>query len=127
MPSESVSVYKAANTWKDFGTITGIGAEQEINIGDVIEYEGLTYKVISETAVEVIAEATKYGGAIVIPSEIIIDDQSYSVTSIGERAFEYCTGLISITIPNSITSMGSGAFERCYNLTSVCKKLDQKR
>ncbi len=42
-----------------------------------------------------------------------------SVTSIGNYAFEYCSGLISVTIPNSVTSIGSGAFKGCSGLTSV--------
>ena len=42
-----------------------------------------------------------------------------SVESIGERAFEYCTGLTSITIPNSVTSIGGSAFYGCSGLTSI--------
>lgn len=42
-----------------------------------------------------------------------------SVTSIGERAFSYCTGLTSITIPNSVTNIGHSAFDGCTGLTSV--------
>ena len=42
-----------------------------------------------------------------------------SVTSIGERAFEYCKSLTSITIPNSVTSIGYEAFEWCESLTSI--------
>jgi len=41
-----------------------------------------------------------------------------SVTSIGSRAFEFCTSLTGVTIPNSVTNIGSGAFEYCA-LTSV--------
>ena len=42
-----------------------------------------------------------------------------SVTSIGNSAFSGCTGLTSIEIPNSVTSIGSYAFYECTGLTSV--------
>ena len=42
-----------------------------------------------------------------------------SVTSIGSYAFEYCTGLTSITIPSSVKSIGYYAFAYCKNLTSI--------
>ena len=42
-----------------------------------------------------------------------------SVTSIGDYAFDSCTGLTSITIPDSVTSIGSSAFYCCTGLTSI--------
>ena len=42
-----------------------------------------------------------------------------SVTSIGQYAFENCSGLTSITIPNSVTSIDYRAFSGCSGLTSV--------
>ena len=42
-----------------------------------------------------------------------------SVTSIGDCAFDGCSGLTSITIPDSVTSIGSNAFYNCTWLTSV--------
>ncbi len=42
-----------------------------------------------------------------------------SVTSIGDRAFYGCSGLTSVTIGNSVTSIGSYAFYGCSGLTSV--------
>ena len=41
------------------------------------------------------------------------------LTSIGRLAFYYCSGLTSITIPNSVTSIGNFAFEGCSGLTSI--------
>ena len=41
------------------------------------------------------------------------------VTSIGQWAFEGCSGLTSITIPESVTSIGVQAFDGCSGLTSV--------
>ena len=40
-------------------------------------------------------------------------------TSISYRAFQNCTSLTSITIPNSVTSIGDSAFSYCHGLTSV--------
>ena len=39
--------------------------------------------------------------------------------TIAGRAFNYCTGLTSVTIPDSVTSIGYGAFSCCDGLTSV--------
>ena len=41
------------------------------------------------------------------------------VTSIGESAFYYCTGLTSIEIPEGVTSIGKYAFYNCDGLTSI--------
>ncbi|MBR2458888.1 MAG: leucine-rich repeat domain-containing protein, partial [Bacteroidaceae bacterium] len=42
-----------------------------------------------------------------------------SVTSIGGEAFRGCSGLTSVTIGNSVTSIGDAAFYSCKGLTSV--------
>ena len=42
-----------------------------------------------------------------------------SVTSIGDSAFIGCTGLTSITIPESVTSIGDYAFKGCTGLESI--------
>ena len=41
------------------------------------------------------------------------------MTSIGNGAFSYCSGLTSVTIPPKVTSIGDGVFIDCRSLTSV--------
>ena len=58
-------------------------------------------------------------GVAKIVSGITYKGNTYEVLSIGYEAFIGCTGLTSVTIPNSITSIGGRAFLGCTGLTSV--------
>ena len=42
-----------------------------------------------------------------------------TVTTISDRAFQYCRNLTSIAIPNSVTSIGDYAFDHCSSLTNA--------
>ena len=91
---------------------------------DSEEVDGIIYYLINETReAEVFGYDDNIGsdiGSVTIPSQITTYQGSeYRVTSIGDGAFQGCSGLTSITIPNSVTSIGSGAFSRCSGLTSV--------
>ena len=63
--------------------------------------------------------SNEYTGSVVISENVTYNGIVYSVTSIGERAFDDCYGLTSITIPNSVTSIGSYAFSGSTGLKSV--------
>ena len=45
-----------------------------------------------------------------------------SVTSIGDYAFEGCSSLSSITIPNNVTNIGANPFYCCEDLSSIYGK-----
>ena len=65
------------------------------------------------------ANRNAYSDAVVIPESVTYNDTTYTVTSIGDGAFLACSGLTSVTIPESVTSIGNLAFSGCSGLTSV--------
>ena len=92
------------------------------------EVGGIYYNYLDKTAktVEVTCRgyyyfdySNEYTGSVTIPSSVTYSGTTYSVTSIGAKAFYNCTGLTSVTIGNSVTSIGDEAFFNCYGLTSV--------
>ena len=106
-----------------FGTFTLPSIETNLTLSDftisanagvALNYGDFKYIVLNDETVEI----SKYTGKnedVIIPN--IIDGKK--VTSIGGYAFEDCTSLTSITIPNSVTSIGNGAFDSCTSLTSI--------
>ena len=102
--------WQNATTWASIDCIVTIGSR--FTIGD------LTYEITSETEVKV-QDCTESATSVVIPETVTYQGTTYSVTSIGDQAFFYCSSLTSITIPNSVTSIGSSAFRYCSSLTSI--------
>ena len=74
-----------------------------------VTYQGTSYSEYSN----------EYSGDVTIPKSVSYGGKTYSVTTIGYAAFLECSGLTSITIPNSVTSIGDYAFSSCSGLTSV--------
>ncbi len=84
--------------------------------------DGIYYNKLGETSVAVTYKDTdynSYSGSVVIPSTVTYSGKTYSVTSIGSYAFRGCSGLKSVTIPNSVTSIGWDAFYGCTGLTKA--------
>jgi hypothetical protein len=80
------------------------------------EFGLYTYSInADDVSVTITDYPTNATGALVIP----VSMDGRIVTSIGGYAFQNCTGLTSITIPDSVTSIGSSAFYQCSSLTSI--------
>lgn len=85
-----------------------------------ILYDNISYKLnADDKTAKVHSNPQKYHGEVTIPSTIMYEREEYTVTSIGSHAFYNCSGLTSVTIPNSVKSIGENAFYGCSSLTSV--------
>ena len=82
--------------------------------------DGLSFKILSEEDRSVaVVHADYHLENIDIPRKVINKSKTYTVTSIGDKAFYDCSSLTSVTIPNSVTSIGDGAFKECNNLKTI--------
>ena len=88
---------------------------------ETVEIDGIYYEVITKGKVATVISNSNgyYTGNVVIPASVTYNGAEYSVTRIGESTFSGCSGLTSITIPNSVTSIEYMAFSGCSGLTAV--------
>lgn len=93
-------------------------------VGDSFTDENFTYIVLTEEGtigtVSVGMQSTSIpSGAVTIPASVSNGDISYSVVKLRDSAFDSCTNLTSIIIPDRVTYIGEYAFDGCSSLTSI--------
>ena len=85
------------------------------------KYGDLRYRIDDyDGYVEIVGCDLSAEGTVVIPDSITVGyGYEYPVKSIGRDAFELCTDITEVVIPDSVSTIGQGAFYNCSGLTSL--------
>ena len=117
VPRGKTSIYHSTAGWSNFTNIVELG--EGGFAGCRFEVDGLYYTIRENNTASLTSANKSISGAVTIPGQVEFNGKNYSVTSISESAFQDCTGLTSVAIPNSVTSIGSNAFSGCSSLNAV--------
>ena len=115
------SVYKNAYTIyrmsNDINILVTFGESQgDFQLGNV------RYRILSASSKTVVVEkSTTYSGHLVIPMSVKYDGTDWSVVGVDDNAFNYCTSLISVELPQSLVSdnVGNSLFVGCSSLAAI--------
>lgn len=92
------------------------------------KYGNLYYNITDEEAKTAEVTYEVYGGSdnysslsgeLYIPTSVNYNGGDYTVTSVGERAFFFCSSITSVIVPNSVKTIGNDAFYNCVGLVSI--------
>lgn len=83
--------------------------------------DGLTYE-ISAGCVYITGYTEDISSELYIPSSI----EGYPVIGLSPRAFLECEPLVRVTVSGSVVSIGDRAFEKCTNLKTVTLKTGRR-
>ncbi len=108
VPEGKKEEYKSAEYWKEFTNIV-----EGIEVGTKFKSGKLWYEITSLGNKEVKVtyhrndkgEIEEYKGDIIIPETVEYLGETYSVTEIGQEAFEGSNNITSIQIPKTVTSV----------------------
>ncbi len=117
-PSGHTLCYERISGTTNVGVVRPTTSSNSYIAGDVVIPDTVTYNGVTYTVTE-LRTISDYYGTFSDCSGLTSVTIPNTVTTIGDYAFQSCSGLTSITIPNSVTSIGDYAFWNCSGLTSV--------
>lgn len=111
-----LAIFALSSQSQDFSVRLSYGNTLYFSITDAARHE---VKVVPPRSKgrDYYADVDMPTGALAIPSEVRNDEETYTVTAIGEWAFIGCTGLSMVTMPPTIERIESNAFYGCSGLS----------
>ena len=94
-------------------TLCGIMAVAQTVTVDNIEY------FIQNDGTAAISNGKSATGNVVFPAEVEYDGKKYSVVKVGQWSFSGNTAITSVELPASVNYIGTRAFEDCTGLVSI--------
>ncbi|MCQ2310446.1 MAG: leucine-rich repeat domain-containing protein [Paludibacteraceae bacterium] len=82
--------------------------------------EGAQYRINASKYTAELVEVTDSAiTSFSVPAFVTINDNKFSVVSLGKAAFAECTELTRIVLPEGLIEIGPSAFEDCWSLTEI--------
>ena len=95
-----------------------------LSFAETVKINGLYYSLGTTTATLVKDQSSdlstyKAYTSVDVPASVTYNNYTYPVVTIGTSAFESCSNLQSVTLPNSITAIYTDAFYGCSKLEDI--------
>ncbi len=114
VPDNSLNNYLTSN-WALFENLTTAGGVVAQKFTDDV----FRYRVNGEKSAMLLAGSYGNMTSASIPDRVVLNDEFYNVTYIGNEAFRDCSNLRSVSLPKNLEVIGEQAFRECTGLTSA--------
>lgn len=128
MPNATLADIRSTTPWDRFSHIVAQDGTFGISLiaGQEFTYQGISYIVVDPATRSCKTKEGTDGspgnvfeGELTIPPTVSDDTDEYRVVGIGKNGFVNCSGITSISLPNTLTSIEEYAFHGCDAIVSV--------
>lgn len=128
VPKGTLSAYQSAANWSGFKAYKegeGGGSGGDDTEPAKIEVDGIYYQTDPATSTATVISGyqaglneTPYSGVVNVPSTFTYKGKTYTVTAVGQTAFQYGT-CTEVTLPSTCTTLATYAFSSMSSLTKL--------